>query len=114
MTGQGSYVNGRALLLRHAAATVRSYEGPLRNEHDLKRFKRDGNQYVGPSLVVQVLEFLMRPKQEEVAARSWCFVCDAPVEDCTDKDPRTGQRPTHGAQVRVLAMLSVLYIHAGD
>jgi hypothetical protein len=73
LTGQDSYVNTRALTIRHAAAALRSYEHPITSKEDLQRYQNrkgthhDIKTHIGPSLKTQVLNFLQRPAEERDA-----------------------------------------------
>lgn len=68
MTGQSSYVNARALALRHAAAALRAYGQPVASEEDLCRYQATRITHIGPSLELQVRSFLQRSKAVTEAA----------------------------------------------
>lgn len=68
VTGQSSYVNARALALRHAAAALRAYNRPVTREDDLRQYQATGNTHIGPSLELQVRIFLQRSKTETEVA----------------------------------------------
>lgn len=68
ITGQASYVNARALALRHAAAALRAYGRFIVGEDDLQQYQATGITHIGPSLELQVRSFLRRLQAEFQAA----------------------------------------------